>query len=69
MGVAAWTQKKALTISRVTQTLEVQLIRLNNEPGVGHGTHLTVYWGYDIKADHIENHGYKGGQARSRVSL
>ena len=28
-----------------------------NGLGVGDGTHLTVYWGCGIKADHVENNG------------
>jgi hypothetical protein len=36
---------------------------------VGYGTHLTVYWACSIKADHVENYGQKGGQARNEMNL
>jgi hypothetical protein len=60
---------EVLTTAKVTHTLETQLIRQYNGPDVGHGTHLTVYWGRSIKDDHVENYGQNGGQARDRVNL
>ena len=40
------------------------MIRLFDEPEVVCGTHLTVYWRCSIKADHVEDYGHKGGEAR-----
>jgi hypothetical protein len=45
------------------------MIRLFNEPDVGYGTHLTVYWRCGIEADHVEDYGQKGGDARKGVNL
>jgi len=36
---------------------------------VGHGTHLTIYWGCSIKADHVKNYSHEGGDAREGVNL
>ena len=45
------------------------MIRLFEEADVGYGIHLTVYWGCSIKANHIEDYGHKGGDARKGVNL
>jgi hypothetical protein len=58
-----------LTTAKMTQTLGLKLIRQYDGPDVGHGTHLTVYRGCGVEADHVENYGQKGGQARNGVNL
>ena len=60
---------KNLTASNVTQSLETWLVRRYNGLCVEHGTHLTVYRGCSIKADHVENYGQKGRHARDGVNL
>jgi hypothetical protein len=62
-------RESALTTSKVTQSLGTSLIRRYDGPEVGHGAHLTVYWGRSIKADHVENYGQKSGHARKGVDL
>ena len=62
----AW---KALTASEVTKALGTWLVGQHNGPDVGHETHLTLYWGCSIKADHVEDYSPKGEHACNGVDL
>ena len=39
------------------------------EPDVGYGTHLAVLLRCSIKANHVEDYGHKGSDARDGVDL
>jgi hypothetical protein len=59
---------EGLTASEVIQAFGLQLVRApytkEGRPGLGRGTHLTVYRAQSIKADHVNDYSYKRGQAR-----
>ena len=50
--------KEALASEKVTQTLGSRSDSTGQD--IGYGTHLAVYFGCSIKADHVENYGQKG---------